>query len=156
DKVRPVTDNLNEEDGEEQDGNSAHEDSLIEDESAGLLLNFLFDNGVLPTYAFPRSLCSFLIEKTEQQHGYKRVVVKERPQQALALALSEYAPGRLLVIDKKTYRSGGVGASAPATEPDRAAPLFNRMKKYVFCPNCTYVQDPDTADAEEVMCPLCN
>ena len=61
-KVRAVKDDLNE--GDDEDANSNREDSLIEDESAGLLLNFLFDNGVLPTYAFPRSLCSFLIERT--------------------------------------------------------------------------------------------
>jgi hypothetical protein len=153
-KVRAVKDDLNE--GDDEDANSNREDSLIEDESAGLLLNFLFDNGVLPTYAFPRSLCSFLIERTEQQHGYKHVIVQERPQQALALALSEYAPGRLLVIDKKTYRSGGVAASVSASDPDRAAPLFQSINKYVFCPSCTYVQDPETAEDTAVMCPLCN
>jgi hypothetical protein len=156
DTIRPSREDFETDADEDQDGGSTRDDALIEDESAGLLLNFLFDRGILPTYAFPRSLCSFLVESLETQNGYKRVVVQERPQQALALALSEYAPGRLLVIDKKTYRSGGVAASVPPTEPDRAAPLFNRIKKYVFCPNCTYVQDPDTADAEEALCPLCN
>ncbi len=41
-------------------------------------------------------------------------------------ALSEYAPGRLVVINKLTYRSAGVAAAVPAMEFDRGKPLFDR------------------------------
>lgn len=68
-----------------------------------------------------------------------RAIHDERPQQSAALALSEYAPGRLIVIDKKTYRSGGVAASALPSTLDRAAPLFQAVRRYTFCPHCTYV-----------------
>jgi hypothetical protein len=47
-------------------------------------------------------------------------------------ALSEYAPGRLIVINKKTYHSGGLASSKPIQ--DRAEPLFRRLKPYIFCP----------------------
>lgn len=123
-------------------------------ESEALLLNFLFDEGFLPTYAFPTDLCSFTVERSEKKHGWSQVVVQERPQQAINKALSEYAPGRLIVINKMTYRSGGLASSQPIL--DRAAPLFKRMKPYIFCPRCSYVQEPRSAIAGPVgTCPLC-
>jgi ATP-dependent helicase YprA (DUF1998 family) len=120
--------------------------------AAQLLLDDLFDQGILPTYAFPTDLASFLVEGKD---GY-RIVEKEKPQQGINQALSEYAPGRLVVIDKVTYRSGGVTASTLATEPNRAAPLFSRQRDYVFCPDCSFVHVPHVAgDVELAGCPLC-
>ena len=74
----------------------------------------------------------------------------------MAQALSEYAPGRLVVIDKVTYRSGGVAANVLPTEVDRAAPLFARALDYVYCPSCSFVAPP-TRPGEPVpdRCPLC-
>jgi Lhr-like helicase len=120
------------------------------------LLDFLFDHGSLPTYAFPTDLCSFNVEDASDPYHIRTV---EKPQQALHLGLSEYAPGRLIVINKETYRSGGVAASMLPTEVDRAVPLFELRRFYVFCPNCSYVQMPrdesniSLEDAE--LCPLC-
>lgn len=120
--------------------------------AAELLLDDLFDQGILPTYAFPTDLCSFLVEGKD---GY-RVVEKEKPQQSINKALSEYAPGRLVVIDKVTYRSGGVKANTLPGEPNRAAPVFGRQKEYVFCPDCSFVHVPDVAGHIEFSdCPLC-
>jgi hypothetical protein len=121
------------------------------------LLDFLFDHGSLPTYAFPTDLCSFNVEDASDPFNIRTV---EKPQQALHLGLSEYAPGRLIVINKETYRSGGIAASMLPTEIDRAVPLFERPQSYVFCPNCSYVQMPrvnGSAVAEEAtdLCPLC-
>ena len=121
------------------------------------LLSFLFDNGLLPSYAFPTDLCSFLVEGWDNPNGYYQVVIKEKPQQSIAKALSEYAPGRQIVINKKTYRSGGVvSASVPATNPDRAVPLFKECRPYVYCTKCTYVQDLKSSSIELVSCPICN
>ncbi|MCG8402122.1 MAG: DUF1998 domain-containing protein [Firmicutes bacterium] len=121
------------------------------------LLSFLWDKGLFPSYAFPTDLCSFLVEDWEWRNGRRRVVVKERPQQAIGKALSEYAPGRLIVINKKTYRSGGVvSANVPVTDPDRAVSLFqSQLKTYVYCTQCTYVQDPSGAANEFAYCPIC-
>jgi hypothetical protein len=73
-------------------------------------------------------------------------------------ALTEYAPGRQIVINKKTYRSGGViSANVSLTDPDRAVPLFQRqLKTYVYCTQCTFVQDPFGAVNELAYCPICN
>lgn len=121
------------------------------------LLGFLFDQGILPSYAFPTNLCSFVIEKKEYKGNSTKVVVKERPQQAIDKALSEYAPGRQIVVDKVTYKSGGITAnSSLVTDIDRAAPLFSEnLSRYVTCKRCTYVQDRLLDQQEIEECPIC-
>ena len=94
----------NPEDDDEDDDRTALED----DE----LLEFLFARGMLPSYAFPTDLTSFLVERLARvpRSARMQVEVVERPQQGIEKALSEYAPGRLVVTNKETYRSGGVVA----------------------------------------------
>jgi hypothetical protein len=75
----------------------------IEEDDTPMLLDLFFDRGLFPSYAFPTDLCSFYVFERDG----KTVRIKERPQQSKDKALSEYAPGRLLVINKKTYRVGG-------------------------------------------------
>ena len=140
---------INEDDDEEpvEDDDFAQED----------LLEFLFFYLLLPSYAFPTSLCSFLVQKTHRnQKGFLEIRTDQMPQQSTAQSLSEYAPGRLVVINKKTYRAGGVFANTPVTEVDRAVPLFDSKTLYrpmVMCSECTYVQNNDMAS--DAQCPVC-
>lgn len=92
------------EDSDEKETDGVMPEPVIEQKE---LLEFLFFHGLLPSYAFPTSLCSFLVEKLSKVNGMWEVQTLQRPQQSIAKALSEYAPGRLIVIDRKTYRSGG-------------------------------------------------
>lgn len=139
---------------EKEDSDS---DSVDLRESHDELLSFLFDQGLLPSYAFPTNLCSFMIEETESRKGGFKVKVKERPQQSIEKALSEYAPGRLVVVDKLTYRSGGITSnSSRVTDPDRAVPLFQeKLWPYHTCNRCTFVQDMKTDPQELSACPIC-
>ena len=141
---------------EGQDDDSEGGGDEREDEESQLL-SFLFDRGLLPSYAFPTDLCDFIVEALQRsREGRWEVVVKERPQLSIDKALSEYAPGRLLVIDKKTYRSGGITASSIPTELDRAAALFaKRLKPYVYCGSCSYVQAPVEGQEPPEVCPVC-
>ncbi|KJH65674.1 DEAD/DEAH box helicase [Chromobacterium violaceum] len=132
------------------------------DENAGVkleqeeLLEFLFFHGLLPSYAFPTSLCSFLVEKGEKNaKGIWEIRTVQRPQQSISQALSEYAPGRLIVIDKKTYRSGGVFADLPTGEVNRARPLFTDTKRLVHCEACSFVRNPHKAQGGDNTCPVC-
>ncbi|QXH49055.1 DEAD/DEAH box helicase [Pseudomonas fakonensis] len=120
------------------------------------LLEFLFFHGLLPSYAFPTSLCSFLVEKFSKntRDGWE-VRTVQRPQQSITKALSEYAPGRLIVIDKKTYRSGGVFADLPAGVVNRAGPLFENKKPHTHCKACSFVRDPNRSAKEPMTCPVC-
>lgn len=121
------------------------------------LMDFLFDNGLLPSYAFPTDLTSFLIEKLTLVPGsqQKKVEIIERPQQGIQKALSEYAPGRLIVINKETYRSGGVVANVLPTTHDRASPLFADTQILIHCDNCSYVRDIGEVTDASASCPIC-
>ncbi|VVE78873.1 DEAD/DEAH box helicase [Pandoraea sputorum] len=120
------------------------------------LLEFLFFHGLLPTYAFPTELCSFQIEKRESNaRGIREIRVLQRPQQSTGQALSEYAPGRLVVINKATYRSGGVFASTPLGEVNRARKLFKNSKELIACVDCSFVYDPNSKGDVPATCPVC-
>lgn len=121
------------------------------------LLEFLFSKGLLPSYAFPTSLTSFLVERLTKRPGSSQMKMEivERPQQAIDKALSEYAPGRLIVINKATYRSGGVVANVLPTVHDRATPLFAETTTLIHCDNCSFVRDLDGENSPASDCPVC-
>lgn len=65
------------------------------------LLDSLFDEGLLPTYSFPKNVVGFNIEDNNGK-------LIQRPDRSLDIAISEYAPGRTIVVNKNTYKSGGI------------------------------------------------
>jgi len=109
-----------------------------------MLLDLLFDRGFLPTYAFPRDVRSFVIEESKKDRkGNWRIGVKQRPEQSVDVALSEYVPGRELIVDKETYRVGGIYVDPfpGATVANRVPSLFKREQhSFAFCSNCGYTQ----------------
>jgi ATP-dependent helicase YprA (DUF1998 family) len=113
------------------------------------LIEFLFAHGVLPAYAFPRDLISLEIE--EQTF---RAETRERPQQSASIALSEYAPGRTVVVNKKTYRIGAVTAATLKDEVNRARPLFTNPAEYFQCTACLCTTQT-TEGRENADCPVC-
>jgi len=132
------------------------EDHMADGPSQEELLEFLFSKNLLPSYAFPTSLTSFVIEELKKgDAGRSKVTVRERPQQDREKALSEYAPGRLVVINKETYRSGGVTADVSTTTWDRGAPLFKKAQKVLHCKNCNHVQDIQGENSDVSICPVC-
>ncbi len=65
------------------------------------LLDALFDEGVIPSYSFPKNVVSTYIT---DQNGKVRYQVER----GLDIAIGEYAPGRAIVVDKTTYQIGGL------------------------------------------------
>ncbi|TAX24987.1 DEAD/DEAH box helicase [Rhizobium leguminosarum] len=120
------------------------------------LLEFLFGRGMLPSYAFPTDLTSFLVEKLARRETEYKMEIIERPQQAIGKALSEYAPGRLIVINKETYRSGGITANTMPTVHDRAASLFAAPVRLVNCVHCSFVRDLENGQPIPAGCPVCS
>lgn len=59
------------------------------------LLDVLLEEGIFPTYSFPRNVIGFYIEDST---GNKII---EKPERAIDISLSEYAPGRIVVVNKK-------------------------------------------------------
>lgn len=140
------------------DGDDTEED---EDERAAReaegdqeLLEYLFGKGLLPSYAFPTDLSSFLVEQLVKRGDDWKMEVVERPQQSIGKALSEYAPGRLIVINKETYRSGGVVANTLPDVENRAEGIFQSQRTLVHCENCSFVADLD--DGGGSRCPICD
>ena len=70
------------------------------------LLDLLSSEGVLPTYSFPQNVVGFYIEG---QNGD----ISQKPERALNIAISKYATGKILVVDKKTYKVGGIYSPPP-------------------------------------------
>ena len=88
----------------------------------------LFEKGVLPTYSFPLDVIEFNIEDTTTGE------TKLSPQRSIDIAINEYAPGRTIVVDKKTYKSAGI--YTPIRRKDitnfykPAEPYFNEENGY--------------------------
>lgn len=119
------------------------------------VLDTLFEEGILPTYSFPKNVVGFYIEK---DNG---VIIEQKPERALDIAISEYAPGKVLVINKKTYKVGGIYSFNSKFKPGyyekQAAPYFddeNYIKHLYECPDssCGWfgTNYPNNGD-----CPFC-
>jgi len=130
-------------------------DSALLDSSEEHLIEFLFSRGFLPAYAFPRDLCALQIEENQPHGRFPPFKIVQRPQQGLNIALSEYAPGRFVVVDKKTYRIGTVAAGGTSAVVNRAERLFANRRFYVHCTACEYTIGFAKNPVVNQTCPLC-
>ncbi len=104
-------------------------------------LSVLLREGLIPTYSFPKNLVSFFIEDSTRSYDNPRILYS--PTRDLSLAISEYAPGRFVTIDKKTYKSGGIYANPrPRGFQDKQAEYYFNGDEYkqdvYFCNNCNW------------------
>lgn len=118
------------------------------------LLDVFLEEGIFPTYSFPRNVVGFSIEDSK---GSK---VEQAPDRALDMAISEYAPGRLIVVNKKTYKSGGIyNFHSKFKDEDKEHPArkYFESKEYYkslfYCENsaCNWVGYEDPGK----QCPFC-
>ncbi|SOC37079.1 DEAD/DEAH box helicase [Ureibacillus acetophenoni] len=112
-----------------------------------LFIEFLFNYGFLPSYAFPVDLTSFYIQKKEN----KEIILEQQPQLQLNRALSEYAPGRMLVVNKKKYRVGGI--FNPYLKNPFSDEVNHQLDEVVYCDRCHFTKLEQFA---ETKCPTCN
>lgn len=117
------------------------------------LLDVLFSEGILPNYSFPRNIVNFWIENLDG-------IVKESPERSIDIALSEYAPGRALVVNKQTYISGGLfdyytkfqkGNRYAAAKPWMELNAYNKKVQSCKNPYCGWFG----TDENRERCPLC-
>lgn len=76
------------------------------------LLSYLSENGFLPSAGMPIGLVEFIPSYDEYANRRNRTEEKQRssyPTKHIAQAISEYAPGNLVVIDEWCYESAGIG-----------------------------------------------
>lgn len=115
------------------------------------LLETLIGHAVFPRYAFPTDVVTFWVSKPRQAGDApgKRTFDYE-PQRDLQLALTEYAPGRSLTIDKWRFES------AALYSPYEPAPghTIQRKRPYTTCSDCSWAT-MDLAMAQLTLCPVC-
>lgn len=117
------------------------------------LLDRLLYKGVLPRYAFPTDVASFHVFDVDKSEQF-RAAFRYAPSQGLPVALSQYAPGKVVWIDNKEWRSGAIYSPVRA-ERKKA---WENHKLYFECRVCHYADyfDKDKAHpGDERECPAC-
>ncbi|MEN6460639.1 MAG: DEAD/DEAH box helicase [Syntrophomonas sp.] len=134
----------------------AHKDAYgegLEEKRQKSLLDALYEEGIIPTYSFPKDVVSTYIENN-------RGIIEYQPERGLDVAISEYAPGRTIVVDKKTYQIGGIymHTASKTTNPFAPAKLYiedpNYCKELKRCIKCGWFGF--THDMESENCPFCS
>jgi ATP-dependent helicase YprA (DUF1998 family)/Zn finger protein HypA/HybF involved in hydrogenase expression len=115
------------------------------------LLETLIGHAVLPRYAFPTDVVAFWVAKGRRPGDPpgKRSFDYE-PQRDLQLALTEYAPGRSLTIDKWRFESAALYSPFEPT-PEHT---LKRRRPYTSCSDCSWAS-MDEAMAQATLCPVC-
>ena len=125
------------------------------------LLDCLLERAILPTYSFPRNVVGFEVE--DRAKGGKLL---QKPERSLDIAVSEYAPGREIVIDKKAYIAGGIYthlakySKIPENRANPARAYFasgDYRKEIFFCENpaCGWFGLKENL-GDGGTCPFCN
>jgi hypothetical protein len=133
-----------------------HPELFAVDESSSFgkksLLDALYEEGIIPTYSFPKNVVSTYISDTNGKLKYE-------VERGLDVAIGEYAPGRAIVVDKTTYQIGGLycpgsdrgerAAASPARAFIRDA---NYRKSILTCSQCGWfgLEEDNTH-----ICPFC-
>jgi ATP-dependent helicase YprA (DUF1998 family) len=120
------------------------------------LIEALIRANLRPAFGFPLDVCTFSVAGKLRRHD-DPLTRHYEPQQDLQVALTEYAPGRSLVIDKRDFVSYGLHVPFPEdrTEPAQTFDWGN-LDILVQCEDCESVievaADPDDPP---VTCPAC-
>jgi ATP-dependent helicase YprA (DUF1998 family) len=113
------------------------------------LLDALCEEAIIPTYSFPRNGVSLYVNGVRGKLEYS-------VDRGLDIAISEYAPGRSVVIDKKTYQIGGfycAGTERQRTPAKAFVNDENYVKAIYLCEKCGWFGLTDDRYGEK--CPLC-
>ena len=116
------------------------------------LLDALYEGGIIPTYSFLKNVVSAFISDVNGR-------VRYQVGRGLDVAISEYAPGRAIVVDKTTYQIGGLyypgGGRSERTAASPAKPFVrdaSYRKAVRTCGQCGWFGlEEDSHDA----CPFC-
>jgi ATP-dependent helicase YprA (DUF1998 family) len=123
------------------------------DRSQTNLLDRLLYKGVLPRYAFPTDVASFHVFDRDKSEPF-RAAFRYAPSQGLPVALSQYAPGKVVWIDNKEWRSGAI-YSPVAAERFKA---WTDHKLYFECRICHYANyfgNEEARPGDKKDCPAC-
>lgn len=122
------------------------------EENAKSLLDAFYEEGIIPTYAFPKNVVSTYILDSDNKIQYE-------VERGLDIAIGEYAPGRAIVVDKQTYQIGGLyypGSERKRGQLQTPARSYtedpNYMKQIIKCPRCEWF---GLKEDQTKTCPFC-
>lgn len=107
------------------------------------LLDRLLYEGVLPRYAFPTDVVTFHVFDEGRSEQF-RPEFRYEPSQGLNVALSQYAPGKVVWIDNREWTSGAIYSPMPR---DRKRAWDSRWR-YFECATCHYAIHVSSDQAE--------
>lgn len=112
------------------------------------LLDVLYEEGVAPTYSFPKNVVSVYIRDRDSGK------IKYEVSRGVDVAIGEYAPGREIVVDKKSYKIGGF--SYPTRYGSKSAETYlndaNYLKRVLKCACGWFGFESDQHNG---VCPFC-
>lgn len=119
-----------------------------------------YREGFIPSYSFPKNVVRFFVEKESERGKNAPRNVEYAPERDIAIALSEYAPGRFVTIDKKTFKSGGIYANPrpKGFETNQAEFYFKNSDYYkdiYICSECNWF-GLEEKDKSLTACPYCS
>lgn len=115
------------------------------------LLDAVYEEGIIPTYSFPKNVVSMYMTDSNGR-------IENEVNRGLDIAISEFAPGRSIVVDKKTYQSGGLyvpGSDRQKGMLTSPASKFindpNYLKEILYCDECGWFGLAE----DNTSCPFC-
>ncbi|WGW13229.1 DUF1998 domain-containing protein [Saxibacter everestensis] len=118
------------------------------------LLDRLLYKGALPRYAFPTDVASFHIFDEDRSTPY-RPVFQYAPSQGLTVALSQYAPGKVVWVDKREWTSGALYSPMRKELTD----AWRDRLMYFECQDChyaTHIPWEQSDRGRTDFCPACD
>lgn len=117
------------------------------------LLDRLLYKGILPRYAFPTDVVSFHIFDEGRSSAF-RPVFQYAPSQGLSVALSQYAPGKIVWVDKREWTSSALYSPMRRELTD----AWRDRLMYFECQDCHYATHIPWEQADRGrtdFCPAC-
>lgn len=138
----------------------ANSDQYYNNDTEVSAFDVFYEEGFIPTYSFPVNVVKFFIEKKSTTSYNAPYDVEYAPDRDIAIALSEYAPGRFITVDKKTYKSGGIYKNPrPKDYNENQAEYYFKNKNYYYdiciCSECNWFGHT-LEELQKEECPYCH
>jgi len=134
-------------------------DEYINNDEETPAFDVFYREGFIPSYSFPKNVVRFFVEKESKKRRNAPRDIQYAPERDISIALSGYAPGRFVTIDKKIFKSGGIYANPRPRgfETNQAEFYFkntNYYKDIYICSECNWF-GLDKNDEQRDICPYC-
>lgn len=134
-------------------------DEYINNDKETPAFDVFYREGFIPSYSFPKNVVRFFVEKESERGKNAPRDIQYAPERDIAVALSEYAPGRFVTIDKKIFKSGGIYANPRPRgfETNQAEFYFKNNDYYkdiYICSECNWF-GLEYEDSRRSVCPYC-